>query len=361
MAEMRMRDAAAFLLLLLTLLPLSSTTAQEDPLPGASEALSYADPTGFLSLRLPEHWERWSPETTQRILANLAPWPQTTSIFSLARSPDSFTCPCVWVARLESGTEKKYLDAVEHGAYPEAAFERIGGSDRVVPFTPKDERYFHDAGRGVLWGWQDHASPSGRSNRVAIVYVPTQTATAVLMFQATPELFDASIAEFVQIVDSLEVQPRVRPGRILPTPPPPLAEQASAPASALQPIPLVPPLVRPMGAVLLLLLLFAGVYGACENGARYAIKCMVLVVITGSVFLGNLVVDVRGPLGAGLPDQPGVPTAIGQGLAAALAIPIAFAVIAKWRSGKKRTQLANAWLLGSIVAAAGSLFVLFRG
>jgi hypothetical protein len=324
------------LLLAAAVLAGPATAADGDPA-AAPAALDYTDPSELFSLRLPGKWDRWEPEMVASIVGQTQ-WPETTAIFSMALDPEHYTCPCLWVARFENDSPGvNFRREIQRGTYGAAPLERLtAGPDRPTAWTQDPSQFFFDAERYLVWGWGEQTDAEGEPQRVLTVYAPSTTATAALMFVATPNMFDFYVPKFVAVADTLSVQG-------LPTE----AERAAAaePGSVAR---RGSTLLAATAAGFLALVVAAGVSGARRGGAGFAVKCACLAVLSSTVFLGNFVVAFND--GEGWVHSMRVGHAFSYALAGVCLVPGIFVGVTRWRRGANSGRLTRAWIWGSLLA-----------
>jgi hypothetical protein len=326
------------LALLLAAAVLAPAAAAEEEPAAASAGLDYTDPSQFVSLRLPGQWDRWQPELVAQIVGQAGQWPETTAIFSMALDPENYTCPCLWVARFENAdTPVDFRKEIQRGTYTAGGLERLtAGADRVPAWTDDPSQFFFDEKRVVVWGWGEQTDADGQAQRVATLYAPSATATAALMFVATPNMFDFYVPKFVAIVDTLDVRGK-------PTP----AERAAAakPGTRARRGNLV---LGGMAAGVLALVVAAAVSGARRGGAGFAVKCAVLALLSSTVFIGNFVVAFND--GEGWEHGMRVGHSLSYALTSVCLIPGIFLGVTRWRRGANSGRLTRAWIWGTLLS-----------
>ncbi len=227
----------------------------------------YSDAEERFSVRFPKEWDEVDSRIVRQLVEGEDFWPYDTAVLYLDLDRERYTCPCVWLARLPNRSLEMDLVAdLSADVYETASLEKVAGSGRVPPLHESRYNLFLDADRDVVWGWADGKDEDGDRWREVNVYVPTADGTLVIMYTATPNMFDFYVPKVIEIIDTAEVHwtPLERVGLAV-------EEAISNPTSLATPearsVLLIP------GALVLAAVLGAGGWGWRARGAGFAVRC----------------------------------------------------------------------------------------
>jgi hypothetical protein len=227
----------------------------------------YTDAEERFSVRFPKEWDEVDSRIVRQLLEEEDFWPYDTAVLYLDLDSERYTCPCVWLARLPNRSlEMDLMADLSAEVYETASLEKVAEAGRVPPLHESRYNLFLDADRGVVWGWADGQDEDGDRWREANVYLPTADGTLVIMYTATPNMFDFYASKVIAIIDTAEVHwtPFERVGLAV--------DEAIA-----NPMSLATPEARSVllipGALLLAVVLGAGGWGWRARGAGFAIRC----------------------------------------------------------------------------------------